>query len=251
ALFKRVLTNRELLRLDFGIFVQHAILTASFLSVPFVLKQVGINLHDQWFVYLPVLVVSVLFMVPLIIMAERGRMKPVFLGSVALLAVSQLLLLFTHTSLPLVLLAILVFFTAFNLLESTLPSLISRVAPAEAKGTAMGVYSSAQFFGIFVGGALGGWLQGVWGLSGVFGLCAVLAGLWWLSALFMRPPGRVSSRVLRVQVQDESAASRLAEELRKIPGVLEAVVVPAEGVAYLRVGAGLDEVGLAAAIAGG
>ncbi|MGH8415029.1 MAG: MFS transporter [Gammaproteobacteria bacterium] len=250
ALFKRVLADRELLRLDFGIFVQHAILTASFLSVPFVLKQAGINLHDQWFVYLPVLVVSVLFMVPLIIMAERGRMKPVFLASVALLAVSQLMLLFTHTSLPLVLLAILVFFTAFNLLESTLPSLISRVAPAEAKGTAMGVYSSSQFFGIFAGGVLGGWLQGVWGLTGVFSLCAVLAGLWWLVALFMRPPGRVSSRVLRVQVQDESAASRLAEELRRIPGVLEAVVVPAEGVAYLRVGAGLDEVRLAALAAG-
>ncbi|MGH8415379.1 MAG: MFS transporter, partial [Gammaproteobacteria bacterium] len=97
----------------------------------------------------------------------------------------------------------------------------------------------------------GGWLQGVWGLTGVFSLCAVLAGLWWLVALFMRPPGRVSSRVLRVQVQDESAASRLAEELRRIPGVLEAVVVPAEGVAYLRVGAGLNEAGLAAAIADG
>ncbi|MGH8397248.1 MAG: MFS transporter [Gammaproteobacteria bacterium] len=251
ALFKRVLTNRELLRLDFGIFVQHAILTASFLSVPFVLKQAGIVLHHQWYVYLPVLVVSILLMVPLIIMAERGRVKSVFLAAVALLAVSQLMLLFGHTSLPLVLLAILVFFTAFNLLESTLPSLISRVAPAEAKGTAMGVYSSSQFFGIFVGGALGGWLQGVWGLAGVFGLCSVLAGLWWLSALFMRPPGRVSSRVLRVQVQDESAASRLAEELRRIPGVLEAVVVPAEGVAYLRVGAGLDEAGLEAAVSDG
>ncbi|MGA9853608.1 MAG: MFS transporter [Gammaproteobacteria bacterium] len=248
ALFRRVLMDRELLRLDFGIFVQHAILTASFLSVPFVLTQAGVVLHDQWYVYLPVLIVSVLFMVPLIVLAERGRMKPVFLVSVALLAVSQLLLLFSHASLPVVLLAMLVFFTAFNLLESTLPSLISRVAPAEAKGTAMGVYSSSQFFGIFAGGALGGWLQSVWGLAGVFGLCAVLAALWLLSALFMQPPARVSSRVLRVQVKDESGATRLAENLRRIPGVLDAVVVPAEGVAYLRVGAELDEAGLTAVI---
>jgi len=194
ALFKRVLTNKELLRLDFGIFVQHAILTASFLSVPFVLKHAGVNLHDQWFVYLPVLVVSVICMVPLIIMAERGRMKPIFLASVAALGVSQLLLLLGHGGLPVVIVALLVFFTAFNLLEASLPSIISRVAPAEAKGTALGIYSSSQFFGIFVGGALGGWLQGVWGLSGVFGLSALLAGLWLLVAIAMRPPVRSSKR---------------------------------------------------------
>ncbi len=188
SLFKRVLTDRELLRLDFGIFVQHAILTASFLSVPLVLKRAGVSLHDQWFVYLPVLVVSVICMLPLIITAERGRMKPIFLASVATLCVSQLLLLLGHDELLLVIAALLVFFTAFNLLEASLPSLISRVAPAEAKGTALGIYSSSQFFGIFVGGALGGWLQGVWGISGVFGLCASLAGLWLLVAIAMRPP---------------------------------------------------------------
>ncbi|MGB9430448.1 MAG: MFS transporter [Gammaproteobacteria bacterium] len=197
ALFGRVLADRELLRLDLGIFIQHAILTASFLSVPFVLKGVGIVLHDQWFVYLPALIVSVLLMVPLIVLAERGHMKPVFLASVAAMGVSQLLLLFLHVSLSVVILAIVMFFTAFNLLESVLPSLISRVAPAEGRGTAMGLYSSSQFFGIFVGGALGGWLQGVWGLTGVFGLCAVLAGLWLIVAIAMHPPVRSSSRAVR------------------------------------------------------
>jgi len=141
-----------------------------------------------------VLVVSVICMVPLIIMAERGRMKPIFLASVAALGISQLLLLFGHGGLAVVIVALLVFFTAFNLLEASLPSIISRVAPAEAKGTALGIYSSSQFFGIFVGGALGGWLQGVWGLSGVFGLCVLLAGLWLLVAIAMRPPVRSSNR---------------------------------------------------------
>ncbi len=200
ALFKRVLTDRELLRLDFGIFVQHTILTASFLSVPFVLKQAGVALHDQWFVYLPVLVVSVICMLPLIILAERGRMKPVFLASVATLGVSQLLLLLGHGRLPVVIVALLVFFTAFNLLEASLPSLISRVAPSEAKGTALGIYSSSQFFGIFVGGALGGWLQGVWGLTGVFGLCAALTGLWLLVAISMRPPVQAPRHVAAGEV---------------------------------------------------
>ena len=187
ALFRRVLTDRELLRLDFGIFIQHAILTASFLSVPFVLKQTGIALHDQWYVYLPVLILSALTLVPLIVLAERGRMKSVFLVMVAALAISQLLLLFGHASLPLVILAILLFFTGFNVLEASLPSLISRVAPADARGTAMGVYSSSEFFGIFAGGALGGWLESVWGFTGVFGFCAVLAGIWWLVAFTMQP----------------------------------------------------------------
>lgn len=190
ALFKRVLTNPELLRLDFGIFVQHAILTASFLSVPFVLQAANVKIHDQWFVYLPVLVMSVVFMVPLIIVAERGRMKPVFLASIAALGIAQFLLLLGHGSLSMIIVALLVFFTAFNLLEASLPSLISRIAPAEAKGTALGVYSSSQFFGIFVGGALGGWFQGVWGLTGIFSLCLVLTGLWLLVAFAMRPPVR-------------------------------------------------------------
>lgn len=190
ALFKRVLTDGQLLRLDFGIFVQQAILTASFLSLPLVLERAGIAAHAQAFVYLPVLVVSVLLMVPLIVISERGHMKPVFLGAVAALGISQLLLLFGHASLSAVLIAILVFFTAFNLLEASLPSLISRVAHADAKGTAMGVYSSSQFFGIFVGGALGGFIQGFLGFAGVFGFCALLAALWWGAAWSMRPPAR-------------------------------------------------------------
>ena len=188
ALFRRVLADRELQRLDFGIFIQHAVLTASFLSVPFVLRQSGIALPDQWYVYLPVLVASVLFLVPLIVLAERGRMKAVFLVSVALLAAGQLLLLFGRANLPLVILALLVFFTGFNVLESVLPSLISRRAPTDAKGTAMGVYSSAQFLGIFAGGVLGGWIEGAWGVNGVFGFCAALAVVWWLAAWFMQPP---------------------------------------------------------------
>ena len=244
ALFRRVLADRELLRLDFGIFIQHAILTASFLSVPFVLKQTGIALHDQWYVYLPVLILSALALVPLIVLAERGRMKSVFLVMVAALAISQLLLLFGHASLPLVILAILLFFTGFNVLEASLPSLISRMAPADARGTAMGVYSSSEFFGIFAGGALGGWLEGIWGFTGVFGFCAVLAGIWWLAALAMRPPGRIANRVLRVAVRDEADARRLTEELRRIPGVLEVVVVPAEGVAYLKTDARLEAAAL-------
>ncbi|MGH8278804.1 MAG: MFS transporter [Gammaproteobacteria bacterium] len=248
-LFRRVLAHRELRQLDFGIFILHAVLTASFLTLPFVLRGVGIALADQWYVYLPVLVASVVFLVPLIILAERGWMKPVFLGTVALLVIGQLLLLWGHGHFAFVILALLVFFTGFNVLESLLPSLVSRLAPAAAKGTAMGVYSSLQFLGIFAGGALGGWIESVWKLNGVFGFCAVLALVWWLVAWFMRPPASVSSRVLQVTVGGEAGARRLEAELRQVPGVLDAVVVASEAAAYIKVGAALDEARLAAAVA--
>lgn len=188
AMFHRVLVDRELQRLDLGIFALHAILTASFLTFPFVLRHHGVALHDQWYVYLPVLVASAGFLVPLVVMAERGGMRPVFLASIALLAAGQLVLLWAGPHLAFVILGLLVFFVGFNVLESVLPSLVSRFAPADSKGTAMGVYSSSQFLGIFVGGALGGWVDGSWGLDGVFVLCAALAAAWWLTASFMRAP---------------------------------------------------------------
>ncbi|HET7561582.1 MAG TPA: MFS transporter [Rhodanobacteraceae bacterium] len=249
ALFRRVLANRDLQRLDLSIFFQHAILTASFLTIPFVLTHAGVALHHQWWVYLPVLVVSIVLLVPLVILAERGRMKPVFLGSIALLAAAQLLFPWGQAHLGLMVLGLLAFFTAFNVLESILPSLVSRLAPADAKGTAMGVYSSSQFLGIFVGGALGGWIDSHLGLDGVVAFCVVVAGIWWLVALFMRPPAQVSSRVLRVSVHDESEARRLEDRLRQVPGVLEAVVVRAEGVAYVRGERGLSPGALSAVLA--
>lgn len=251
ALFRRVLSDRELQRLDFGIFSQHAILTASFLTIPFVLTHAGVALHHQWWVYLSVLVLSVVLLVPGVIMAERGRMKSVFLGSIALLAIGQLLLLQGQRHLGIAFLALLAFFAAFNVLESTLPSLISRFAPADAKGTAMGVYSASQFFGIFVGGVLGGWIKGHWGLDGVVTFCAVMAALWGIAAARMRPPVSVSRRVLRVEVHDEFAAKALEDRLREIPGVQEAVVVGNEGVAYVRVDRAVNPERLTIAIAEG
>ncbi|HEU5398656.1 MAG TPA: MFS transporter [Gammaproteobacteria bacterium] len=191
ALLSRVLRDPELLRLDFGILAQHAILTATFLGVPLVFQAAGVSGGAEWRVYLPALVVSVLIMVPLIIQAERhGRMRPILLGAVAAIAVAQAGFLLPVGGWWLPALAVTVFFTAFNFLEAALPSLISRLAPRQAKGTAMGVYSSAQFLGIFLGGVLGGWCQGRFGLMGGFGFSLVMACLWLVSALPLRPPAK-------------------------------------------------------------
>ncbi len=116
---------------------------------------------------------------PALRQADRpGRGKPIFVGAVVLLFVGQAMLAVAGSSLPLMIAALVVFFTAFNLLEATLPSLVSKFAPPGVKGTAVGVYSSVQFLGTFVGAAGGGWLSQWHGAAAVFGFCLALTALW-------------------------------------------------------------------------
>jgi MFS family permease len=237
AQFGRVLRQAELLRLDFGILMLHAILTASFVVLPLVLRdEAGLVAAEHWKVYLPVLVCSVLAMLPLIIQAERkGRIKPVFLFAITLLVAAELGLFLLPVSVVSVVALLFVFFTAFNLLEATLPSLISRVAPVDCRGTAMGVYSSSQFFGAFLGGTLGGMLHGRFGLHAVFIVAAGGALVWLLLALSMTPPAKLSSYIYRLEAGFDGDTSALSRRLAGMAGVAEAVVVPEEGVAYLKV----------------
>ncbi len=247
ALFKRVLSDGQLLRLDYGILTLHVVLTASFVALPLALRDAAhLDVHHQWYLYLPVLLVSVVAMVPFIILAEkRHHMKGVFIGAITALGVAELLLMEWHASLIAVTAALIVFFTAFTLMEATLPSLISKVAPPDAKGTAMGVYSSSQFLGIFIGGTGGGWFLGHHGLEGVFGFTAAALGVWLLVALTMRQPRYLNSYLLNVGRIDAAGARRLAERLGAVRGVAEVVVVADEGVAYLKVdGETVDEAAL-------
>lgn len=237
ALIGAVLRDKELLRLDFGILALHAMLTASFLVMPGLL---GATLHlpvrDQWMVYLPVLLVAVAVMVPAIIVAEKHRrMKGVFVGAVAALALSQVMLYFGAAHLLAFLAALVVFFSAFNVMEASLPSLITKVAPAEAKGTAMGLYSSSQFIGIFIGGLFGGWALQVGGSDGVFLLTAAIALVWLAVAATMAQPSYLTTRLLPIVKTRPVDADALAARLRQLPGVAEAVVIAEENLAYLKV----------------
>ena len=189
--WKRVLTDPQLLRLNYGIFALHAALMALFVQVPFMLRANGIEPGRHWVVYLSVLAASVALMLPAMMNSDRpGFGKPVFIGAVATLFAGQAMLAIAGASLPLTIASLVVFFTAFNLLEATLPSLISKFAPPGARGTAVGVYSSIQFFGTFVGAAAGGWLSQHHGPAAVFGFCLVLSALWLAaSATMTAPPG--------------------------------------------------------------
>jgi MFS family permease len=252
ALIGSVLKNAELLRLDFGIFALHAMLTASFLVVPGLLHDaLGVTAHDQWIVYLPVLVVSVAVMVPAIIVAEKHRrMKGVFVGAVAALVASQAMLYLGAGNVIVLLAALVIFFSAFNVMEASLPSLITKAAPPDAKGTATGLYSSAQFFGIFVGGVSGGWAHQHGGGAAVFALTVVLALAWLLAAATMAQPSYLTTRL--VPLGDGAGdAETLAARLRQVPGVAEAVVIAEEKLAYLKVDSKKFDAAMAQSLAGG
>ena len=252
AMLAAVLKDKELLRLDFGTLVQNAMLTASFLVVPGLLHQeLGVTTHDQWLVYLPVLIVSLLVAVPAIIVAEKyRRMKTVFAGAVAALAASQIVLVFGGHNLYALLLALTVFFAGFNIMSATLPSLITKTAPLDARGTASGVYSSAQFLGIFLGGVIGGWAHQRTGDTGVFVLTTVLALLWLAAAVTMARPSYLSTRLVRISDAQAACAESLAARLRQMPGVAEAVVIAEEKLAYLKVDAKAFDAAQAEAVAG-
>jgi MFS family permease len=237
AQFTRVLRMGELLRLDFGILMLHAILTASFLALPLVLRdEAGVASGDHWEIYLPVMATSVLIMLPFIFLAERGgRIKAVFLGAIIVLMCAETGLYLMPPAVLNVVVLLTILFAAFNLLEATLPSLVSRVAPVDCRGTAMGFYSSSQFLGAFLGGSLGGLLQGLLGLHAVF-LCAALGALMWLVvAATMSPPAKLSNYIYRTGALDPGQVSALSRQLTALAGVAEAVVVAEEGVAYLKV----------------
>lgn len=234
--FLPTLRNPELLRLNYGIAVLHAILMASFVAIPLALtEQAGLPNEQHWWVYLTALVLSFVAMVPCIIYAERQRkVKQVVLGAVLLLALVQPMLWASMASLGWLVTAIVIYFVGFNLLEATLPSLLSKIAPAGAKGTAMGVYSTSQFAGAALGGVLGGAVYGAFGLGGVFLCCALLALSWFLIGVKMTPPAYVTSYRLPLAT-DLAQDKTLLQRILAVPGVAEAVVVADEAAVYIKV----------------
>jgi MFS family permease len=250
--FQSVLRNPQLLRLDFGVFALHAVLMALWLVVPLSLRKAGLAVDSHWKVYFPVLLLSLILIVPAIIYAEKkAKLKPVFVASIAVLLASQIFLASTSDSLWGTAAALLVFFAAFNLLEATLPSLISKIAPVGAKGTAIGVYSSVQFLGTFIGASVGGYLFEHHGGVALFAFCGTLLALWLMFAFTMKAPAAVRTRMYHVKEMDTGKASGLSSQLAALPGVHEALVLASEGVAYLKVDMrGFDEKGVVQLLGG-
>ncbi len=231
-----VLKDPQLLRLDAGIFFLHFMLMSVFLVMPLELRDTaGLDAADHWQLYLPVFVISLLLMLPFVILAERKhQMKPVFVGAIAILVLAVVGFLLSTDAVTL-LVSLVVFFTGINLLEASLPSLISKTARATLKGTAMGVYSSSQFMGAFAGGLFGGIAHGLWGIDGLYLTVIAVLVLWLLLAMSMQPPRYLSTYLLNVGIQTESDIPGLTRELAAVAGVVEVSVIADEGVAFLKV----------------
>jgi len=187
AQFVEVLRNPDLTRLYYGVFALHAVLMALFIAVPFELRAAGLAIELHWQVYLPVMVGSFLVMLPGLSLA-RTRFHAVFTASVAVLLAGHVALPWLTGGVWAIAAFLLVFFSAFNLLEAQLPTLTSRVAPRESRGLAIGVFASLQFFGTFFGAACGGWLYGRWGTAGVVIFDALLLVIWLYLLLNSRRP---------------------------------------------------------------
>lgn len=178
--FSSVLFHPILSQLYASIFFLHAIFTATFVVVPISLeKQAGLSSHQQWSLYLPLMLLAFILSIPMIIRAEKNKqLKNYFLTAIGLLGVSEFIWWLFAKNLFLSGIGLLLFLTSFSLLEAFLPSLISKTAPPSRKGTALGIYSCAQFLGIFVGGTFGGWLYGQWGLNVVYLFCVITVLIW-------------------------------------------------------------------------
>jgi len=185
----------ELVRLNVGIFVLHIVLYAMFVVVPPLLVRDGLELPQHWQLYLPVVLLSFVFMLPAVLYADRrNQSKGVLLGAVLLLGLAEAALAAFEPGILTLGVLMLVFFVAFNVLEALLPSLVSRIAPARGRGVAIGVYNTSQTLGVFFGGLLGGWVARHHGTTAVFVVCAALVALWLAVAAGMRPLHRFGQR---------------------------------------------------------
>lgn len=237
ALFKSVISNPHLQRLNLGIFCQHFILTATFFAIPLILShqvQQG-HLTEQWHFYLPLMIFSFLVMIPFIILAEKKKlMKAVFIMSVLICTVTQALLAITYENWLSLCFLMFAYFVAFNILEASLPSMVSKQANPNNKGTAMGIYSTSQFLGIFAGGAMAGILYQWHSSAAIFFTNTIIAFVWLFTACLMKPDSYLSTLILHFNSENHNN-ELLISTLLQIKGVKEVAIAIDEEVIYLRV----------------
>ena len=230
----KVLVNPQLLRLDFSILVLHLLLTGVFIAVPGLLINAGWTLTQHGWIYLVSMLLGFGLMIPLIIIGEKGRkMKAMLMLAVSLIA-AALVLMPTNLGNWALLPGLLLFFTGFNLLEASLPSLISKQSPVQAKGTAMGIYSTSQFVGAFLGGILGGFILTYWGPLELLWSAAGLCLLWLMVLVGFKQPRHLSSRIFTLPSMTGEALEAFKNELASLQGVVEVVFLEEETTGYLK-----------------
>lgn len=233
---RRLLKHPQLLRLDIGILVLHFLITATFVCVPLGFVERSIAPEDHWRVYLVACVLSLFIVVPLVGFGEsRLGVRRVMTISIVGLALSEFFIGTVNDSWWLVVGSLVVFFGFLNVLESMLPSLVSRIAPAASRGSAMGVYSTSQFFGAFLGGIFGGWVQGAFGLSVTHILIGILCLGWLLVIRGMQEPQRLTSFRTTLPVDVALQGGALEARISQLQGVAEVSLLEPERFIYLKI----------------
>lgn len=232
---KQVLKMGDLNRLHVSVFSLHLLLTAMFIYVPSQLIEfANIPLASHGWVYLPLLVISLFFAFPSIILAEKYRkMRGIFLTAIAGIIVGLLVLIFGFESKYILLTGLGIFFIAFNVMEALLPSWLSKVAPIQSKATAMGVNASSQFLGAFFGGTLGGQLLLLNDTFMGWSILTAVAIIWLLISFGLAQPRYLSSLVL--SLPENRQTDEWTSQLLSIHGIEEVVVMPEQQVAYVKV----------------
>ena len=222
----KLIRHPQLSRLNWGVFILHMALTACFVTLPKQFVASGLALESHWQIYLPTLLGSFFLMVPFMIFAmKKQQEKPMFSAAVALLSLALFLLWLLPTGLWSLVLSVVLFFTAFNYLEATMPSILSRIAPAGVKGSVMGIYSSSQFLGAFVGGIVGGFVASSYGENTIFLVMALASLLWLVLSFGMKKLKKSKSFSFATNISCEVKADEIAELLINMPGVIEATLV--------------------------
>lgn len=236
AQIKTLIKDPQLFRLNIGVFILHMALTACFVTLPKQFVNAGLSLDSHWQIYLPTLLGSFFLMVPFMIMAiKKQKETQMFSAAVVLLTIALTLLWLLPSTLFNLVILVIMFFTAFNYLEATMPSILSRLAPAGVKGSVMGIYSSSQFMGAFCGGLIGGTIATAYDEHMIFLAMAAISVLWFVASLGLKPLKKSKSYSFKTTIESEAQAENVAEQLINMPGVIEAILVHNEAVAYLKI----------------
>tara|TARA_R100000306_G_C4382247_1_gene146204 strand:- start:12096 stop:13463 length:1368 start_codon:yes stop_codon:yes gene_type:complete len=234
---RKVLKDPALLRLDVSVLLLHLSLTMLFVSLPMVLKnQWALPVEDHGWVYLGLMAIGFALMVPGLIYAEKQRQLPlVFRVAVLTLIVGMLVLGLFQASVLISCIALALFFAGFNFMEASLPSMLSRLAPAGQRGTAMGVFASCQFGGAFLGGVLGGVLLNTGRPELAFYAISALACVWFLFTLGMKNPPATQTSVISLRRFTEDQIDGLQESLLAVNGVTDVTLIMEDQLAYLKI----------------
>lgn len=231
-----ILNNWQLMSLNFGVFCLHFTQMSLFIALPFFLiNNLHLHKNQHWFIYFPAVIIGFIIMIPFLIIGEkRAKLKAAKIFAITCILIVQLLLSFEINNLWITIAIISIYFIGFNILEAILPSMISKIAPIAAKGTALGAYSTCQSLGLFLGGTAGGFIYQHLGINFVYLQSASILLIWLILSIYMPHPSNVRTITRAIPSCWLNQTSELIEKLSTVQGVNEIVANEKDSMIYFK-----------------